>query len=117
MIIFSWILIILGFSLRVVSKFYLRNNFSWRVRIPKEFIDYGIYKYIRHPMYTGGLFLYTGLVLLSSKNILLTIVIFSLIINFILDRIDREEYAMIYKFGDIYKEYISKTKALIPFIA
>jgi protein-S-isoprenylcysteine O-methyltransferase Ste14 len=67
-------------------------------------------------MYLGGIILYSGLILLSSSNILLTLVMFIIFINFSIDRLDREEFLMIEKFPEEYINYMKKTKALIPFV-
>jgi len=74
-----------------------------------------MYKFIRHPMYSGGLLMSLGLfgVLTNWK---IALCLFYLLVNFTIDRIDKEEQMMLMVFGDKYIEYMKKTKMLIPFI-
>jgi protein-S-isoprenylcysteine O-methyltransferase Ste14 len=75
----------------------------------------GVYKYIRNPMYSGGLIATIGFCLVFRC-------IFTLIIMFIYTflvyrmRINEEERILQTKFGKEFEEYKNKTKKLIPFI-
>lgn len=78
-----------------------------------QLISSGVYKRIRHPMYTS-IFLYAiaqGLLLpnwVAGPSCLIAfILMFSL-------RIGPEEKMMLEKFGDDYRNYVSRTKRLIP---
>lgn len=111
----AWVFIIIGVIIRIYSVICLKECFSWRVLQAPRIVDYGIYKYVRHPMYTGALILYLGLfLLLTNWKIAILMNIFT--INFLIDRIDREEQAMISKFGQEYINYMNRTKIIIPFI-
>lgn len=112
--IFALILIIFGYLLRLYSMRTLGGNFHWRIINPKKLIVSGIYKYIRHPMYIGTIIMYVGMVFFSTENYLLTLTMLSIIITFVLDRIDREECLLSNIYGDQYIEYCNKTPMLIP---
>lgn len=77
-----------------------------------SFVSNGLYKLVRHPIYT------TGLALLwlepSMTSIKLTFNI--LVTLYILIGIQFEERRLLREFGDTYFEYRSKTPMLIPFL-
>jgi protein-S-isoprenylcysteine O-methyltransferase Ste14 len=111
------VLICFGAIIRWISIFTLKKYFTVNLKVTKEqkIIDYGIYKYIRHPSYTGLLLSHIGLGLVFCNAIsfvLMTIPLFMWIII----RIKLEETMLIETFKDQYLEYMKKTKRLIPFI-
>lgn len=112
----SYLLFTIGFIIRAISVIQMRGNDVWRVSVPKRFICTGIYKYIRHPMYLGGVFMGAGLTQIALHSWLFTFVFSALVFSWAVDRADREETLMIKTFGKDYVEYISTTKMLIPFI-
>ena len=74
----------------------------------------GIYKYIRHPMYSSLLFLCLGALL---KNIsVYTILIAISTIVFLIFTARAEEKENIKFFGQPYQDYIRKTEMFIPYI-
>jgi protein-S-isoprenylcysteine O-methyltransferase Ste14 len=110
-----YIIFLTGLILRVFCILQLKNKNYWRIIPPQRLITTGVYKYIRHPMYSGGLLMSLGLFgILTEWKI--TICLFYLLVNFTIDRIDKEEQMMLMVFGDKYIEYMKKTKMLIPFI-
>ncbi len=73
----------------------------------------GIYRFIRHPMYTSVIFVFIGITLYLRAY-------YSFILNvgaviFLLTKISFEEKQLLEKFPE-YKAYRSRTKKLIPFI-
>ena len=74
----------------------------------------GLYKYIRHPQYTGLILIITGWMLHWSNP--LTIIMFPilLILYFVLSK--KEEKELIDEFGEEYLEYKKRTKMYIPFV-
>ena len=80
-----------------------------------ELIENGLYKYVRNPIYGGGivggfffLMIYNAL-LLPVINVLLGFYIFN-------QRVRYEEKILVEKFGAEYVEYKKRTKKYIPFI-
>ena len=75
----------------------------------------GMFKYIRHPIYAGGLVITIGLELAFRSLLILSLhtLIFLIIFQ---DRMKREEMVLLDKFGNEYQEYIDRTKRLIPFV-
>lgn len=115
--IFAYLMIGFGFVMRLICARKIDLGVMWRVAVPNKLVTDGLYNYVRHPLYTGALFMYTGLIYASTANIFFTIVMFSLMVSFILDRIDREENILYHHFGDEYVKYINKVRwVLCPFI-
>jgi len=114
--IFSWIILIISIIF-VVTGFYLvrkKGKPKGELDNTTELITGGIYKYIRHPLYSSLLFLGFGAFL---KHITVTTGILMLfVIIFVILTAKMEEKKDIKKFGESYKNYISETKLLIPFV-
>lgn len=108
---------LLGILLREISLLTLGKYFSLQIRIIEnhELVKTGVYRYIRHPSYTGLLFAILGICI--SLRSLLAVIITSIICftSFWL-RIRFEEGVMDKEFGEAYVEYKGKTKKLIPFV-
>jgi protein-S-isoprenylcysteine O-methyltransferase Ste14 len=107
-------LVLLGVLIRVIALRKIGLGF-WRIIPPCKLITEGIYSKIRHPMYLGSIILSCGLFLLLT-DIKTTLCLMYLTIQFLLDRIDREEQIMTIFFKDKYIDYVKRTKMLIPFI-
>jgi len=97
-----------GISIRTLGNFFSRDVEAWH---HQRIIKTGIYKYIRHPAYTGNIVQILGfpLVLNSYYSLmmsLITILIF-------LWRIRVEEAFLSERFHE-YREYMNQTKKIIP---
>lgn len=79
-----------------------------------ELIDTGIYKYIRHPLYSSLLFLTWGIFLKNTTDSLFVVAIFSTAFLYVTARLDEKE--CIQYFGDPYCEYMRRSKRFIPFL-
>ena len=79
-----------------------------------KLVKHGVYRYIRHPVYLGSIFLNVGIILLFSS--LPGFVVMLGYIPFVLCRIQIEEKMLIERLGQEYRDYIKKTKKIIPFI-
>ena len=76
--------------------------------IPKGLVTTGIYSKIRHPMFTGAILVYIGIVVIFQSIIGFLLVIFILIPFFIYSAIE-EEKILSKKFKDKYTAYKKKT--------
>jgi len=122
--IISWILLIISIIL-VFQSFYLlkkRGGIRDRRNDPANYkfenttvlVKDGIYKFIRHPMYSSLLFLCLGA---FSKNIsIYTILLTVIAILSLVFTAKTEEKENIKFFGHSYLEYIKETKMFVPFI-
>lgn len=97
------------------SALLLNKNFSV-LPVPGKnavLIKSGPYKYIRHPMYTIVILL--GLIWITGKFSVINLIVWlGLILVFII-KLNYEEKLLSSKFSE-YKNYLSTSKKLIPFI-
>jgi len=110
-------LILLGLVIRWVAILSLGRLFTVDVAIVQghHVVRTGLYKWIRHPSYTGALLSFLGLGLAFS-NCYSIVVIFVPICSAFLYRIHVEEKTLLAAFGDEYREYSAATKRLIPWL-
>ena len=114
------IVVMIGGSIIMLSSRYQLNKHSYgggSLSEEKEqtLLTGGMFRYIRHPIYLGGLIITIGLELAFRCLIILSLHTLTFILIF-RDRMQREETVLLDKFGDEYQEYINKTKRLIPYI-
>jgi protein-S-isoprenylcysteine O-methyltransferase Ste14 len=110
-------LIILGLIIRLSAINQLKRYFTINVAIRDDhhLITDGLYKYIRHPAYAGGILSFVGCGICYG-NILSFLIIAIPYILLILNRIKVEEVVLVERFDSDYIEMQKKTKKLIPFI-
>jgi protein-S-isoprenylcysteine O-methyltransferase Ste14 len=107
---------VLGLIIAIGARRSLAGNWSTSVTIKKdhELIRHGLYKYMRHPIYSGVLLMLIGSVLVvgtlgAAAGFVLIFIAFWL-------KLRQEEKVMIKQFQEEYLEYKKMTKTLIPFI-
>ena len=82
---------------------------------PKEFVCSGLYKYVRNPMYIGGLFLFVGFAFLNrSVSMFLFVFLWLIIINAVV--VFYEEKTLEKHFGRTYLDYKNKVNRWLPSI-
>lgn len=77
-------------------------------------VESGIYKYIRHPQYTGLLLLSFGMMVEWATLPLL--IIYPVMVFMYVRLAKKEELDMIEEFGRDYQNYMDKTKMFIPYL-
>ena len=112
-----WGLIIfcIGFIVGVIAlKAHPKNNFNIRPDIKENctLITNGIYSYIRHPMYLSVILMGIGMAIFY--NTVFKWIIFCLLFLTMLIKMFYEE--TLWSKDKCYKEYMKKTKRLIPFV-
>jgi protein-S-isoprenylcysteine O-methyltransferase Ste14 len=108
-------LIILGIIIRAIAIATLWRYFTVDVSIREghQLVDRGIYGVIRHPAYTGSLLSFLGLGFAFGNWLSVAIIAIVTIIGFSY-RIAVEEGALIEHFGGQYRDYMQRSKRLIP---
>jgi protein-S-isoprenylcysteine O-methyltransferase Ste14 len=86
---------------------------DYRVLPEQSLTTKGIYRYIRHPIYSGDILLLTGLEL--ALNSWLVVVVFVPMIVAVKQALAEE--ALLARVFPAYGEYCRRTKRFIPFIA
>lgn len=109
------ILMVLGLLIRWIAIISLKHQFTVDVSITQDhrIIKIGIYRFVRHPAYTGSLLSFFGLGLYFTNYFGMLIIFLPICLAF-LYRIQVEEKALIDNFGDEYVNYCKSTKRLIP---
>lgn len=79
-----------------------------------KLVTSGIYRFIRHPQYTGLLLLSLGMI--ANWATLSLLVLYPVMAVLYVRLAKREEQDMIAEFGDEYLEYRKRTKMFIPFV-
>ncbi len=74
----------------------------------------GIYRYIRHPQYTGFIMITLGMI--CEWATLPMLIMWPFVIALYVRLAKREEKDMIKEFGEEYMLYMKKTKRFIPFV-
>jgi protein-S-isoprenylcysteine O-methyltransferase len=108
-------LVVAGLGVRWVSILTLGRLFTVNVAIHDNhtLVERGAYRYIRHPSYAGLLLAFLGLgVFFASWLSILALVV--PIAFAILNRIRKEEAALLAAFGDSYAAYCRRTKRIVP---
>lgn len=111
------LIIIIGMAVRLMAVKQLGRFFTVDVTIRQDhqIMKKGLYKYVRHPSYSGSLLSFVGYGISLDNYLSLTVVLLPVFISF-LYRIKIEEKALTDQFGNDYEEYKKTTKRLIPFV-
>lgn len=110
-------LVALGFGIAFFARKTLGTNwahaFEYQVKQKQELVTSGIYKYIRHPIYTG---LIVGLI--GGELVAKSCLVFSALIIIVgaYYQAKLEEKLLLKHFGDKYKSYMAWTKMFIPYL-
>jgi protein-S-isoprenylcysteine O-methyltransferase len=108
---------VFGLALRCYAVFSLGKFFSTSVKTSDThiLIEYGPYRFIRHPAYTGLFFSFLGAgFAMGDALALLTLI--SPIAYVLTQRIRIEELWLNDHFGNLYDDYSQRTKKLLPWI-
>ncbi|MEW6511130.1 MAG: isoprenylcysteine carboxylmethyltransferase family protein [Bacteroidota bacterium] len=120
----SWLLLVCSVYLVVAGVLQLRRGGQTGERVPGDsrhaferttlLVTTGIYKYIRHPLYSSLLFLTWGVLCKDPSPAALLVAgiatLFLVVTAFV------EESECIASLGTAYRTYMSRTKRFIPFL-
>jgi protein-S-isoprenylcysteine O-methyltransferase Ste14 len=111
----SLVLLCAGLAIRITAIYTLGRSFTANVSIhAKQTLHRsGLFRYARHPSYTGMLLIFLALGLHMQNWLSLAIVLLPPFAA-LLYRIHVEEAALTGAFGENYRDYIRSTKRLIP---
>jgi len=92
-----------------------RNDKSlYRFERTSQLVTTGIYKYIRHPLYSSLLLLTWGICLKDVTPLSFILALLSSAFLYLTAVLDEKECVVF--FGEKYKEYMNRTKMFVPFI-
>ena len=112
------ILILIGIAVSVSGRMVIGTNWTnahqYQIKKNHQLVTKGIYKYIRHPIYTGIILAGTGSQLVASSNLFLPAFLATLGWSYLQAR--NEERLLTSFFKEKYTHYMSKTKRFIPYL-
>jgi protein-S-isoprenylcysteine O-methyltransferase len=100
------------YAMRVLGRYF---TFQVDVHSGQTVIEAGPYRYIRHPSYTGALITVIGIGFVLGNWASLIAVLVCVLIGYAY-RIHVEEAALVVALGQPYKDYMSRTARLVPFV-
>lgn len=122
--IFSWTFLFLGAYLVIAGVIMLKKAGNpvksrdeeslFEFEKTSKLVDTGIFKYIRHPLYSSLIFLTWGIFLKNPTGQLFIVSVLSTVFLFGTALSDEKE--CIKYFGKQYSEYMNRTKRFIPFL-
>jgi protein-S-isoprenylcysteine O-methyltransferase Ste14 len=113
----SWIGAIVslsGVALVLMGWKKIHKNYWVKETGEGELVTDGIYKYVRHPQYTGFFMIPLGIMIGWATIPLIVLYLILLVMYYKLAK--KEENDMIDEFGPEYEEYKNKTKMFIPYL-
>jgi len=110
-------LMFLGIAFRSYAMTLLGKFFTYQVAVQpgQTVVETGPYRYIRHPSYTGALITLVGIGLALGNWASLVILLTSMGAAYTY-RISVEESALVAALGEPYKDYMRRTRRLVPFL-
>jgi len=110
-------LIVFGMVFRFYAIWSLGKMFTVDITIREghKLKKDGIYKYIRHPAYTGAIISFIGFGF-SVNNWISLLIVAIPVISAMIIRINAEEKMLMKQFGDEYARYMKRTRRLMPFV-
>jgi protein-S-isoprenylcysteine O-methyltransferase Ste14 len=113
---FGVIIYSFGLGIAVIGRVQLGNNWAnledYQILSSQKLVDTGIYRYIRHPIYTGDILLLIGLELALNSWLVLGIFV---LIPYVVWQAKAEESLLLNAFPD-YNAYQKNTKMFIPYL-
>ncbi|KAF7836296.1 putative phospholipid methyltransferase [Senna tora] len=110
-----WILILVTLLMQYNATLYLAK-YSEKVVVPTAVVQFGPYRWVRHPIYASTMLLFATycLALRAPLSLLFVVAVSSLYYR---QKAEQEEALMVEAFGESYTEYASKVRyRLIPFV-
>ncbi len=111
------VLFVAGLLLRWWAIISLGRFFTVDVSIEKdhELVERGPFRVLRHPSYSGVLLAFLGFALCLRNWAALLVIILPILAAFI-HRMNVEERALEGALGALYRDYMKRTKRLVPFV-
>ncbi|MCG6963950.1 MAG: isoprenylcysteine carboxylmethyltransferase family protein [Acidobacteria bacterium] len=78
-----------------------------------DVVEHGLYRYMRHPSYTGLLIAFVGLGLFFADWLSIVVLLVPIILG-VLNRVVKEERALLESLGPAYAAYCARTRRFVP---
>jgi protein-S-isoprenylcysteine O-methyltransferase Ste14 len=109
------IITVAGMAILIWARQSLGSNWSQIVSTKQghELVTSGPYRYVRHPMYTGGLLACIGSAIVVGDGFVFLLILLG---SIFLWRVGAEDTLLARQFPDEFPDYARRTRALIPFL-
>ncbi len=110
-------LYIIGYTIYAVGRLEIKEWFAelWSPsKLGDGFTSSGIYRYMRHPLYTGGIIFSFGMIIVFQTWLGLLLYIYPIIV--MIKTSSKEEALLLERFGEEYRDYMNKTGRFLPYI-
>ena len=111
----QWVLVVLGIGLAIYARVYLGRNWGMPMsrKEDPELVTNGPYAEVRHPIYSGIILAMLGSAI--GDNVYWTLPLVLSVPYFIYSA-RREEELMLAQFAERYRDYMRRTKMIVPFV-
>ncbi len=111
------LIMIIGLITRITATRTLKQYYTRTLKIQsnQKVIDFGLYKYLRHPGYLGLIMIWIGASIASNNWLIFVFVALTSIIVYHY-RMESEEQMLISAFGESYINYKKRTWRLVPWL-
>lgn len=110
--------LIVGMIVCIVARRAIGTNWThgaeFQIKKNHQLVTHSIYKYVRHPIYTGFFLVVFGAELIA--NSWLAFIFAVVMIPLMSYQVKREEKLLIRHFGETYKKYMQRTHLFIPHV-
>jgi protein-S-isoprenylcysteine O-methyltransferase Ste14 len=105
----------LGVALAIVARVYLGRNWGTPMsrKADPELVTGGPYAFVRHPIYSGIILAMLGTAIGLTIVWMVPLI---LCVPYFIYSARREEAFMLQQFGATYRDYMRRTKMLVPFV-
>ena len=110
----NYVCVVIALLLIINGWYNIYKKYWSKERGTGTLVKKGVYKFIRHPQYTGLLLLSFGM--LIEWATLPMLFMYPVMVAMYVRLAKREERDMIDEFGEEYKNYIKTTKMFIPYV-
>ena len=111
-------LVAIGFGISMSARHTLGTNWAhaaeYQIKSGHELVTTGIYRYLRHPIYSGLALSAIGAELVAGSWLAIALLLLGPIPA--LSQAKKEETILIKQFGQSYRTYMRRTKMFLPFI-
>lgn len=110
-------LVLAGWIISIRGRYDLGTNwarsYNYQIKEKQQLITTGIYKYIRHPIYSGIMLMFIGSELIVQSYL---VFVYVLLFYGAYKQARWEETLLVSHFGNEYKNYMKQSKMFLPFL-
>lgn len=115
--IFGAICLVLGTGVCIVARQAIGTNWThgaeFQVKKHQTLVTHSIYKYIRHPIYTGFFLVVFGAELIANSYLAFLLLV--ILVPLMAYQTQQEERMLTRHFGEAYKSYMKRSKMFVPY--